>query len=1438
MSAALAKLVAMILKLLVASMLVLLVIVALYASLGRYYVPMLGEYKTRIFESLSAVSGLSMDAESLRGSWQHYYPVLYVENLRVAPAGTDLGKTSLSSNGSAALQSNKETAPSASIVITELKLALDPLASLRDRSLRLKALGLFGLELNLDQDSEGKWGLQGFSRGKGAGLEPLKEFLTTIEKIDLSHTAIRMKNQGGSVASIEALSLLLKREANFRRLVVHLERDADEAHGTGAQIYAVVEGEGSPFDPSAFAGAAYLRTLGADFSPYLDVLLPDFIVSQLRADAQLWARWQPGTGVEIQGQVLNGDVTIESREHAIDLNDVKSDFRVEYAGQNWEGWLSYLHAQHQEQSIRLEKIQLRAKRLKAERLQLMLGTLRLNELEHVLTRSTLLPDKVRDVIAGIRPEGMLDNILIELPLRKAQLAALKVEGDLKEVKTQAWKGIPGGEGIWGHLTAGLLSGQVLLNQDRPVALSFPTLYDEALQLNRLNGAVDWHFLSDRVQLGAKNLQLAGSFGTGHAAFHLELPRKPGLFDPDLVLAIGLDEGDLRHRSQLIPNVLSADLRQWLADSELVGDVELGRLLFRGKLERDSDETPTIQLYVNAHNVAIDYQPPWPKVSDADVALAIVDQEVNLTASSAVLLETALSDVEIKLVHDAENKPEHLNINGRFAGEARHALRFLQQTPVREVLGDFIDQWQLAGEVQGGLKLKVPLVKQAQLNVETSIDFDKVKLTVPDLRLSVDHIYGRLDYSTDEGLASEQLRGRLWGEPLRAELRSDLSLSPPLMMFEADTQVSADALLSWTELPFLALSEGKTAAHAQFRLQGDDAQFKVSSSLLGLRVNVPAPLGKSVLDTREFNLSLFVSDEQQPWLMQYGPSLKGRFKMISGVMRQGQLVFGEGDFISESDPVLLISGQMDQFNLEQWLDTQSRLSAAEQAMQARLLKSASITEETMAQREQQTLPIQINRFKLSEVTAFDQTLYDLTTSVFQFDDFWRVQLSNEVLEGAIEVYRDERPMAIALDRLQIAPLLAAQAPKEQTLKDPSSIEPSLKEADQQQTSELALLSEADDAPILLQDEGIVDADADAARLVANNSGRTSDETARESSGPSPLGMSPFNLSIRELLNGEDDLGSWRFELTPVEHGVKLAALQAQIKGITVGGFNDSGEQTGATVFWLEKEGVQRTSFDGELSCTDMAKVMKQWGYEAFLTSRSCHFNAKVDWPGNPTEFDMAKVSGRSGFKLRDGTFVNAPDGASSALKVVGILNLTQILRRLKLDFSDLSGQGLAYDQVSGVVDAKDGVMAFNKPLVVDGVSSEMRLSGTIDVGKKWLDTEMVVTLPIGSNLPWIAAMAVNLPAAAGVYVISKILKRQVNKLSSAVYSLKGDWDNPAVKFERLFDDQGKKPQADQGARARSDGSEQEAIKPEDKSAEPDTVAPKPQAFEDMAEEYYD
>jgi uncharacterized protein YhdP len=57
--------------------------------------------------------------------------------------------------------------------------------------------------------------------------------------------------------------------------------------------------------------------------------------------------------------------------------------------------------------------------------------------------------------------------------------------------------------------------------------------------------------------------------------------------------------------------------------------------------------------------------------------------------------------------------------------------------------------------------------------------------------------------------------------------------------------------------------------------------------------------------------------------------------------------------------------------------------------------------------------------------------------------------------------------------------------------------------------------------------------------------------------------------------------------------------------------------------------------------------------------------------------------------------------------------------------------------------------------------------------------------VSNNLPWVAAAVGGLPVAAGVFITSKVFEKQVDKLSSIIYSINGSWSSPKVIMEKIF-----------------------------------------------------
>jgi len=274
---------------------------------------------------------------------------------------------------------------------------------------------------------------------------------------------------------------------------------------------------------------------------------------------------------------------------------------------------------------------------------------------------------------------------------------------------------------------------------------------------------------------------------------------------------------------------------------------------------------------------------------------------------------------------------------------------------------------------------------------------------------------------------------------------------------------------------------------------------------------------------------------------------------------------------------------------------------------------------------------------------------------------------------------------------------------------------------------------------------------------------------------PFEVPDINIVVEDLHRGDLELGRLSFLLGSEGPTITASAITGELAGLKLGGL-----QPGQLSWRQGDPGL--TSLQLDLGFQDLGETLERLGYERILETGGGDFTLDLKWPGSPQSFSLREGEGKVIVAIKEGRFLEAPSGASGALKVVNILNLADIVQRLSL--SHMFETGIPFDSVDGEIFLHAGTIEV-AGMDVKGPSSFF-FSGVADVEQRSLDGELVATLPVADNLPWVAALAAGLPVAAGVYVVSKLLQKQVNQLSSAVYSISGNWDDPQVEFAHIFD----------------------------------------------------
>ena len=266
----------------------------------------------------------------------------------------------------------------------------------------------------------------------------------------------------------------------------------------------------------------------------------------------------------------------------------------------------------------------------------------------------------------------------------------------------------------------------------------------------------------------------------------------------------------------------------------------------------------------------------------------------------------------------------------------------------------------------------------------------------------------------------------------------------------------------------------------------------------------------------------------------------------------------------------------------------------------------------------------------------------------------------------------------------------------------------------------------------------------------------------------------DVTIRRVLLGGEDYGSWRFGVRPAGAAVHFTDVSGNIKGLRIEALED--------IVWTADD---ESRFEGAVTASNLASVLPAWGYATSVESTDVAITGDVAWPGSPLNFQLDYLSGRVALTVTDGRFLDVAEVPAG--RILTLLDFSKVARRLRFDFSDVFGQGIGFDRIRATTRLDRGVLRFEEPLEIQGPSSEFRIYGTVDFHDGALDNEMVVTLPLSSSLPWYAVWlaSTNPATAAGVLLGREVFKRQIEALSSARYRVTGTIDEPKPSFVGIF-----------------------------------------------------
>lgn len=284
---------------------------------------------------------------------------------------------------------------------------------------------------------------------------------------------------------------------------------------------------------------------------------------------------------------------------------------------------------------------------------------------------------------------------------------------------------------------------------------------------------------------------------------------------------------------------------------------------------------------------------------------------------------------------------------------------------------------------------------------------------------------------------------------------------------------------------------------------------------------------------------------------------------------------------------------------------------------------------------------------------------------------------------------------------------------------------------------------------------------------------------ENSGPEPVfpdAFGPIRIVASNLLYDETPLGSLAFTVQGGTDGMRITDLAGVLNGLTF-----TPETAMHWHYGAAGDSVTTVNLTGDFS--DIRDSFKRLGLPEPFASQRGRVNMQLQWQGGPQDYAMESLNGSVDVSLKKGAFLPLPSGASGVLRIISLFNLADLLG--KANIGQIFETGLSFDSAGGEMLFDGGTITI-PGFKVDTSGGRFLLSSQIALPAETIEGELVVTLPVAANIPWVAALIGGLPVAAGAYLLSQVFEDQVANLSSAVYSISGQLTDPKVKFERVFE----------------------------------------------------
>lgn len=790
-----------------------------------------------------------------------------------------------------------------------LRLGLDLYGSLRAGQPLFDVVVLSGAAVVVERTAAGALRVQGLSGGgeDTGGAAAVGAWLLAQPRLKLEDGSLLWRDPAsGRERLFHDVDLELTNDGDHHRLAGRLVR------GGGATVRVGAEVTGNLFGAGPWSARSFLRGAHIDVAEWLEPIadLP-LRPGGGRLDFALWGDWRDGRLERLAGRAALGALTFPGEP----LAPVSVAVERLLLRPQADGWLLDLgEVELAQGDVRGTVGRVQVLR-RGNGLELRTPALPLAPLARLAAGLPGIEQPVRATLAQLAPDGDLSDLL----LARGDDGTLVLQTRFDNLRLAAHDRFPGVEGLDGRLRLGP-DGADLILDTRDGALDLPRLFRGPLPVGRLTGVVTARPAAQGWSVAGQALEVENADLRAGAEFALRLT-------PDRAPFLDLRGHIDSARAVAVPRYLPArimppDSVQWLDAAFGAGSARSGHILFHGFTDQFpfSGHEGRFAIEFAAEGVDLHYRAGWPDLKGTAGRVLFDGPGMTIDARAARVRGGRVGATRVAI---ADLHEPVLTVQGQAALPGADVLALLHDGDLGRLAPD-LSALTAGGDTELELELTVPLARRLADSHPLRAS-GRLRLRDTWLRLGEQvTIYGA-DGSVqfdNARLRADGLSALMFGAPVTIDIRQAAQEGRHDTLIAARGRARGAALHRELGLAPLRYLEGESdwQATVTFRDGEEGTLLHARSSLVGMAVRLPAPLGKGEQAQVPLDLRLELSGPRRGRLrIGYGERLQAALQLTEADSRiaRGAVHFGIAPPPLPAAPVLILSGVLEPFPLAEW-----------------------------------------------------------------------------------------------------------------------------------------------------------------------------------------------------------------------------------------------------------------------------------------------------------------------------------------------------------------------------------------------------------------------------------------------------------------------------------------------------------------------------------------